>query len=125
MQGYGAHVVGTWSISTEPYLDVPLNGLSHIDRPGVHWLLSIGCSMTMTMMCGGMGHAGAFLRKGSYNFPPPVWEEWEIPLFPPPTFPTFPNIHFPTFGAAIITEYYISSTCFLMETCPFKERTQP
>ena len=42
-----------------------------------------------------------------------------------PTFPTFPTLHFPTFGAAIIKSSTFPAHVFLMETCPFKERTQP
>ncbi len=43
--------MSTWSTSTEPYRDVPQNGLPHIG-PG---MLSTGGSATMTMMCGGVG----------------------------------------------------------------------
>ncbi len=62
---------------------------------------------------------------GKLQLFPPFWEKWEIPLSPPPTFPTFPTIHFPTFGAAIIKSITFPARLFLMETCPFKERTQP
>ena len=42
-----------------------------------------------------------------------------------PTFTTFPTLHFPTFRAAIIKSITFPAHVFLMETCPFKERTQP
>ena len=65
------------------------------------------------------------LAEGKLHIFSPFWENWEIPLFPPPTFPTFPTIPFPTFGAAIIKSITFPAHVFLMETCPFKERTQP
>ncbi len=62
---------------------------------------------------------------GKLHFFSPFWEKWEIPLFPAPTFPTFPTIPFPTFRAAIIKSITFPAHVFIMETCPFKERTQP
>jgi hypothetical protein len=67
----------------------------------------------------------ACLNFGKLQFFSPFWEMWEIPLFPAPTFPTFPTIPFPTFGAAIIKSITVPAHVFLMETRPFKERTQP
>jgi hypothetical protein len=59
---------------------------------------------------------------------------WEATTFPPllgkvgrilSTSTTFPTLHFPTFGAAIIKSITFPAYVFLMEACPFKERTQP
>ena len=71
----------------------------------------------------GYNHAVVFVEKctGSYNFSPPFGKSGKNIS----QFAHFSHSSFSHFQSCHYKEYYISSTFFLMETCPFKERMQP